>query len=61
MILPFTGEWYMDFATFPKSMSIFTPFVLLNTVLGIYVFDRYAKAIVLRAYYNYKNFSSTDM
>jgi hypothetical protein len=61
MILPFTGDWYMDFATYPKSMTIFTPFVVLNTCLAIYVFNKYAKKIVARAYYNYVNFSSTDM
>lgn len=61
MILPFTGEWYMTFATFPKTMTIFTPLVLLNILLAIYVYCKYAKDIVLRAYTNYRIFSSTDM
>ena len=61
MILPFTGAWYMDFATYPKSMTIYTPFVIVNTFLAIYVFEKYAKNIVIRAYNNYASFSSTDM
>lgn len=61
MILPFTGEWYMKFVMFPMWMEIYTPFVLFNTFLALYVFNRYAKGIVARAYSNYKKFSSTDM
>jgi len=61
MILPFTGDWYMEFAMYPMYLTIFTPFVLLNTVLALYVFDRYAKQIVKRAYHNYFNLNSTDM
>jgi cation transport ATPase len=61
MFLPFTGKWYNELITIPKQLKIFSFAVLLNMALSAYVFSKYTKPIVKRAYKNYREFKSTDM
>ena len=61
MILPFTGNWYKELITFPKQLSIFAFSVILNLILSGYVFYKYTRQIVNRAFTNYQDSRSTDM
>jgi len=61
MFLPFTGKWYDELITIPRQLKIFSFAVLLNIALSAYVYTKYTKAIVKRAYKNYREFKSTDM
>jgi len=54
MFLPFTGKWYDELITIPKQLKIFSFSVLLNMALSAYVFSKYTKPIVKRAFKNYR-------
>lgn len=54
MFLPFTGKWYDELITIPKQLKILSFAVILNLVISGYVFKKYTRPIVQRAYKNYK-------
>lgn len=59
MILPLTGDWFMELLTFPDSLGVFTISVLINFCLTIYVLNIYAKPFIFRSYRSY--IDSRDM
>jgi hypothetical protein len=61
MFLPFTGEWYDEMITIPKQLKILSFAVILNLIISAYVFNKYTRPIVLRAFKNYRDFRSMDM
>jgi hypothetical protein len=56
MFLPFTGEWFMELITFPKTFGVITVAVVLNSVLAFFVMFKYGQSFVRNAFINYRDF-----
>ena len=61
MILPFTGKWYDELITFPQQLKIFSFSVILNLFLAGYVFIKYTRPVIYRAFHNFSTYRATDM
>jgi cation transport ATPase len=60
-ILPSLKEFYTECVTFPEKFGIYTFSVILNILITIYVILKYAKALIWRAFMNFKSFRVTNM
>lgn len=56
MFLPFTGDWYMDLVTLPKSLGVMTAAVAVNSALAFFVMFKYGQGFVRNAFINYRDF-----